>query len=76
MEVSGRVVSASSNDEQFPPQNVLNIKNNNFWLTTGIFPQCLIISLEAKVKLSTFKLVSASVKSFTVWNFNYINLLG
>lgn len=62
----GRVISATSNDERFPANNALNIKDNNFWLTTGIFPQCLIISLDSKMVLSSLKLVSACVKSFMV----------
>ncbi|VDK40532.1 unnamed protein product [Taenia asiatica] len=66
MGFSGRVISATSNDERFPAKNVLNIKDNNFWLTTGIFPQCLIISLDSKTVLNSLKLVSACVKSFMV----------
>ncbi|KAL5967114.1 hypothetical protein TSMEX_005178 [Taenia solium] len=66
MGFSGRVISATSNDERFPAKNVLNIKDNNFWLTTGIFPQCLIISLDSKMVLNSLKLVSACVRSFVV----------
>ncbi|EUB64639.1 Intraflagellar transport protein 25 -like protein [Echinococcus granulosus] len=66
MKPLGHVISATSNDEQFPAENVLNIKDNNFWLTTGIFPQCLIISLDSKTILNSLKLVSACIKSFTV----------
>ncbi|VDD83903.1 unnamed protein product [Mesocestoides corti] len=66
MDLSATVTAATSNDELFSPENVLNIKENNFWLTTGIFPQSLIISLMAKVKLSSVKLISACVKTILV----------
>ncbi|VDM16587.1 unnamed protein product [Hydatigera taeniaeformis] len=64
--LSCRVIAATSNDERFPAKNVLNVNDNNFWLTTGIFPQCLLISLNSRTALKFLKIVSTCIKSFVV----------
>ncbi|EFJ51641.1 hypothetical protein VOLCADRAFT_120416 [Volvox carteri f. nagariensis] len=38
-ENGGLIVMASCTDERFPPENMLDGKDNTFWVTTGMFPQ-------------------------------------
>uniref|UniRef100_A0A8C0IUM8 DOC domain-containing protein n=1 Tax=Chelonoidis abingdonii TaxID=106734 RepID=A0A8C0IUM8_CHEAB len=46
------VVLATSNDEKYPPENIIDGSSETFWTTTGMFPQEFIISFHKCVKIS------------------------
>jgi hypothetical protein len=43
--MAAQVVMATSNDTRFNPNNVFNEDIKQFWLTTGMFPQTLVVKL-------------------------------
>ncbi|XP_048352331.1 intraflagellar transport protein 25 homolog isoform X1 [Sphaerodactylus townsendi] len=46
------VILATSNDEKYPPENIIDGRSETFWTTTGLFPQEFIISLHKCVMIS------------------------
>nr|XP_060629528.1 intraflagellar transport protein 25 homolog isoform X3 [Anolis sagrei ordinatus] len=46
------VILATSSDEKFPPENILDGRSDTFWTTTGMFPQEFIISLNKCVTIN------------------------
>ncbi|XP_003220364.1 intraflagellar transport protein 25 homolog [Anolis carolinensis] len=46
------VVLATSSDEKFPPENIIDGRSDTFWATTGMFPQEFIISLNKCVTIN------------------------
>ena len=53
------IVMATSFDERFPPENILDGAESfgaeaigTFWMTTGMFPQELVIALDKPVQVS------------------------
>uniref|UniRef100_A0A7S0USI0 F5/8 type C domain-containing protein n=1 Tax=Polytomella parva TaxID=51329 RepID=A0A7S0USI0_9CHLO len=65
-ENGGQIVMASCGDERFPPDNILDGKDDTFWMTTGMFPQDFIIKLENLVKISKITTLSFSIKRICV----------
>ncbi|CAH8853395.1 unnamed protein product [Trichobilharzia szidati] len=52
---------ATSLDENNPPENVLDMKDNSFWITTGMFPQMLVVSLVQPARISKIKVFSSNI---------------
>src|SRR4051812_7062006 len=59
------IVFASSYDDQFPPMNVLS-NNKESWVTTGLYPQSVFISLENEKKVTSVNISSLGVKKIEV----------
>jgi heat shock protein beta-11 len=56
------VLSASSFDPLHPPSSVIDGEYNTFWLTTGVFPQELVIQLGEPSLVKGVELVSTGVR--------------
>ena len=53
------VKCATSFDERFDPSNVLNEANaSKFWVTTGLYPQEILLELKAPKSLQKIKFVT------------------
>ncbi|KAJ7332695.1 hypothetical protein JRQ81_014875 [Phrynocephalus forsythii] len=46
------VILATSSDEKYPPENIVDGRSETFWTTTGMFPQEFIISFHKCVTIS------------------------
>ncbi|CAH8569508.1 unnamed protein product [Schistosoma curassoni] len=57
---------ATSWGKSHPPENVLDKRKGSFWITTGLFPQMLVISLDQPRKVSQIKIVTSRVKALCV----------
>lgn len=56
---SGCYVSmATSNDEDYPASNVIDGNEQTFWMTTGLFPQTLILTFPNNSEIRTLKMNS------------------
>ncbi|CAH8570678.1 unnamed protein product [Schistosoma margrebowiei] len=62
---------ATSWGKSHPPEDVLDKRKGSFWITTGLFPQMLVISLDQPRKVSQIKIVTSRVKALC---FNLLNL--
>lgn len=57
---------ASCVDEKFPPDNMLDGKDNTFWVTTGMFPQEFVLALDSNIRVSKITTLSLNVKKLVV----------
>ncbi|XP_062994831.1 intraflagellar transport protein 25 homolog [Elgaria multicarinata webbii] len=46
------VILATSSDEKYPPENIIDGRSETFWTTTGMFPQEFIICFHKRVTIS------------------------
>uniref|UniRef100_A0A7S1ACC5 F5/8 type C domain-containing protein n=1 Tax=Noctiluca scintillans TaxID=2966 RepID=A0A7S1ACC5_NOCSC len=64
--VSTRVLMASSLDEQHPEERMIEHGDRSFWISTGLFPQEIMLELRSPSRVSTVKLSSTHIKAFQV----------
>ena len=61
------VKCATSFDERFDPKNVLENRNlKSFWITTGLYPQEILIQLESPKLISEVKFVTAGARKIVI----------
>ncbi|XP_030061804.1 intraflagellar transport protein 25 homolog [Microcaecilia unicolor] len=60
------VVLATSCDERYPPENILDGKSETFWTTTGIFPQEFIIGFSGPAKINKLTVQSYLVRNLKI----------
>uniref|UniRef100_A0A0G4GQK2 F5/8 type C domain-containing protein n=1 Tax=Chromera velia CCMP2878 TaxID=1169474 RepID=A0A0G4GQK2_9ALVE len=64
----GKIVFASSVDDRHPPENMLDGDEKTFWISTGLFPQEIVIELggsEAQ-KVSSLRFSGSNIKTARV----------
>ncbi|CAH1243851.1 intraflagellar transport protein 25 homolog [Branchiostoma lanceolatum] len=61
-----QVVLATSSDENFPPENIIDGSGSTFWLTTGLFPQEFIISFTNLMNINNIRLLTTNVEGLTI----------
>jgi len=59
------VIFASSFDDRHPPQNILN-NNKEFWSTTGLYPQELILNLDTATNINSVNISSYGIKKISI----------
>ncbi|XP_035229635.1 intraflagellar transport protein 25 homolog [Stegodyphus dumicola] len=64
--VGGHIVMASSNDSRFPPRNILDGKLDTFWVTTGLYPQCFVLSLSEAADVKAITMHSYNIKDLRI----------
>uniref|UniRef100_A0A3P9IN09 Intraflagellar transport protein 25 homolog n=1 Tax=Oryzias latipes TaxID=8090 RepID=A0A3P9IN09_ORYLA len=64
--LDARVVLASSSDESHPPENIVDGNINTFWMSTGMFPQELIIRFPEATTISALTVDSYNVKKLKI----------
>lgn len=57
-----QVVLSTSCDEKYPPENIIDGKNDTFWVSTGMIPQELVITFQALMNISSVSIVCYNVK--------------
>jgi heat shock protein beta-11 len=57
-ENNARIEMTSCSDERFPPENMLDGKDNTFWITTGLYPQEFVLALEKCIVISKITTLS------------------
>ncbi|XP_077571957.1 intraflagellar transport protein 25 homolog [Stigmatopora nigra] len=60
------VVVAASNDENHPPENIIDGNTNTFWMSTGMYPQEFIIRFGEMTHFSSVTLDSYNIKHLKV----------
>ncbi|XP_055056053.1 intraflagellar transport protein 25 homolog [Misgurnus anguillicaudatus] len=61
-----QVVLATSSDENYPPQNIIDGKTETFWISTGLFPQEFVIRFPDNMKIFTISIYSYNIKRLRV----------
>ncbi|XP_076355481.1 intraflagellar transport protein 25 homolog isoform X1 [Tachypleus tridentatus] len=57
-----KVVMASSTDEKYPPENIIDGKSDTFWTTTGMYPQCFIVAFPSTSSVDSVIISCYNVK--------------
>eukprot|EP00164_Ancoracysta_twista_P000081 GFYU01000115.1.p1 GENE.GFYU01000115.1~~GFYU01000115.1.p1 ORF type:complete len:139 (-),score=20.64 GFYU01000115.1:57-473(-) len=57
------IVMATSSDENHPAEHIINGNDEQFWVTTGMYPQEVIISLGAPAKIMRMKTLTTNVQN-------------
>mmetsp|Transcript_10485 Transcript_10485/g.11767 ORF Transcript_10485/g.11767 Transcript_10485/m.11767 type:complete len:128 (-) Transcript_10485:57-440(-) len=60
------VISATSFDLRFSADNIFDSDPSTFWITTGLYPQELMIDLKAPHNLNELKVKSMRVKKMLI----------
>lgn len=60
----GRVLMVSSLDEDHGGENVIDADERSYWISTGLFPQEILLQLCRPCWVSSFKLSTTHVRSF------------
>ncbi|XP_006025866.1 intraflagellar transport protein 25 homolog [Alligator sinensis] len=60
------VILATSSDEKYPPENIIDGNSETFWTTTGMFPQEFIISFHKCVRFSKLTILCYLVQTIRI----------
>ncbi|KAI8998035.1 galactose-binding domain-like protein [Gaertneriomyces semiglobifer] len=60
------ISSATSHHPSHPPQHALEPSPAKWWITTGLYPQELVLTLADPVKVSKIKLASTKVAKWVI----------
>lgn len=58
-----KIIMATSIDERFPPEQMLDGKDSSFWMTTGMFPQEFVLALQQSTTVSKITTLSMNGES-------------
>ncbi|EDV23472.1 Intraflagellar transport protein 25-like protein [Trichoplax sp. H2] len=61
------VILATSSDDGFPPENMIDGDPQTFWVTTGLYPQEFIVSFPAKVNADTVSIQGVNIKTLEIY---------
>lgn len=61
-----KVILASSNDDNYPPEAIIDGNPISYWLTTGMFPQQFIISFKCLVAMDSILLRCTKVQRLRI----------
>mmetsp|Transcript_62883 Transcript_62883/g.142134 ORF Transcript_62883/g.142134 Transcript_62883/m.142134 type:complete len:137 (-) Transcript_62883:109-519(-) len=62
----GKVLMVSSLDENNPAENIIDGNEHSYWMSTGLYPQELLLQLSNPSKISSVKISTTNVKSVRV----------
>merc|ERR1719247_3918239 len=62
----GKVLMVSSLDEEHPGDLAIDGNDASFWISTGLYPQELLLELGQQARISSIKLSTTNVKSVRV----------
>eukprot|EP00419_Tripos_fusus_P085329 CAMPEP_0172867942 /NCGR_PEP_ID=MMETSP1075-20121228/85032_1 /TAXON_ID=2916 /ORGANISM="Ceratium fusus, Strain PA161109" /LENGTH=135 /DNA_ID=CAMNT_0013717427 /DNA_START=34 /DNA_END=441 /DNA_ORIENTATION=+ len=62
----GKVVMVSSLDENHPAENMIDGGDQSYWISTGLYPQEILLQLARPSQVSTVKISTTNVKNLRV----------
>mmetsp|Transcript_65619 Transcript_65619/g.182515 ORF Transcript_65619/g.182515 Transcript_65619/m.182515 type:complete len:216 (-) Transcript_65619:174-821(-) len=65
-QMGGQVIMVTSLDENHPGENVLDGTDQSFWISTGLYPQEILLLLGRPSRVSCIKLSSTHVRSVRI----------
>ena len=66
-ERGANVISASSYSKSHPPSAVIQKELSSFWMTTGSYPQEIVVQLSESCSVKSVEIVSTSVRAIELW---------
>eukprot|EP00746_Dinoflagellata_sp_MGD_P161262 gnl/MRDRNA2_/MRDRNA2_88342_c0_seq1.p2 gnl/MRDRNA2_/MRDRNA2_88342_c0~~gnl/MRDRNA2_/MRDRNA2_88342_c0_seq1.p2 ORF type:complete len:137 (-),score=30.78 gnl/MRDRNA2_/MRDRNA2_88342_c0_seq1:231-641(-) len=62
----GKVLMVSSLDERHLGENIIDGSDNTYWISTGLYPQEVLVELGQPINASQIKILTTNVKNFRV----------
>ena len=66
-EKGATVISASSFSRAHPPSAIIDKNPGSFWITTGSFPQEIVVQLAESSSIKSVEIVSMGIRSVELW---------
>ncbi|KAK3709029.1 hypothetical protein QZH41_014907 [Actinostola sp. cb2023] len=67
LETAGATIAqASSYNERYPPENIIDGTLDTFWPTSGLFPQEFIVSFSSLMSIGMIKIMCSNVKNLHI----------
>lgn len=57
---------ATSSDERYPPENMIDGRNESFWMTTGLYPQEFILTFASLMTINAVTLSSYNLRKLVI----------
>lgn len=64
--MSAEVIFSTSYDDKYPPHNILNNSNSMFWVSTGLYPQEIVLNLPIPKVISDIQISFIGIKKLTI----------
>ena len=64
--VGGKVIMVSSLDENHPGDNIIDGREDSYWISTGLYPQEILLALSQRASVSSVKISSTNVKGIRI----------
>ncbi|XP_031550514.1 intraflagellar transport protein 25 homolog [Actinia tenebrosa] len=61
-----KIAQASSYDERYPPENIIDGTLDTLWPTSGMFPQEFVISFPSLMSIGMVKVICSNVKNLQI----------
>lgn len=61
-----RVLMSTSYDPDYPPDNILSTNNKEFWMSTGLYPQELVLQLNSSMTPRALRLTCSNVRQVSI----------
>jgi hypothetical protein len=61
------VISASSFSKAHPPSAIIDKSPSSFWMTSGSFPQEIVVQLAESSVIKSVEVVSTGIRSIELW---------
>ena len=60
--VGGKVLMVSSLDENHPGDNMIDGREESYWISTGLYPQEILLQLSQRAQVSNVKVCATNVR--------------
>ncbi|XP_066969871.1 uncharacterized protein [Macrobrachium rosenbergii] len=64
--VDAQVIYASSHDPNFPPAAIMDGRRDTFWVSNGLYPQFLVVSLPGLTSIDNVNIIAYNVRKISV----------
>uniref|UniRef100_A0A7S3HQD7 F5/8 type C domain-containing protein n=1 Tax=Spumella elongata TaxID=89044 RepID=A0A7S3HQD7_9STRA len=62
----GKILMVTSLDDGHPCDNIIDGQEASYWMSTGLYPQEILVALKGPCMISTIKLATTNVKSVRI----------
>lgn len=60
--MGGKVIMVSSLDEEHPGDNIIDGREDSYWISTGLYPQEILLALSQRSPVSNVRILGTHVK--------------
>lgn len=68
--VGGKVLMVSSLDENHPGDNMIDGREDSYWISTGLYPQEILLQLSQRSQVSNVKISATNVRGIRISAFS------